>query len=218
MLLQSPRSSSCRENTSGGSQMRFRNWLCWSHVILASVHIFNLKGRQLISAWKSKSAAFVFGLGRNDGLSLVMARVISDGDTSACSNWTLIVSGVTGEKDMLMLSPFLSILTLCSILSIWFTINNSMAKSTFCLVVLIRMTGTLPAFVVATHLFMTMARGSLWCWACSTWQVILDGILLVCPSTVMTEFPGMQTGFCFEPIVTCPMAPSFPLKSDPSFS
>ena len=90
------------------------------------------------------------------------------------------------RKDILMLSPFLSMLALGSVSSIWSVMNYSVANKgywihTFCLVVLIRMIGTLLVFVVATHLFMTMPRGRLWCWACSTRQVILGGILLVCP-------------------------------------
>ena len=60
-----------------------------------------------------------------------------------------------------MLSPCLSMLALCSVSSIWSVLNNSAANKgcwihTFCLVVLTRMTGTLLAFVVATHLLITM--------------------------------------------------------------
>ena len=43
-------------------------------------------------------------------------------------------------------------------------------------------------------------------------QVIFYGILLVHPKTVITELPETQTGFFFEPIMTCPMAPFFPLQ------
>ena len=158
-------------------------------------HIY-LKGRWLISAWKLKSMALVFGLGPKDGLSLEVGGVISDSVTSTCCDWTLIVSAVKGEKDMLMLFAFFSILALCSILSIWSMINNSASNKgcwihIICLVVLIRMN------VVTAHLFMTIPRGRLSCWACSTRQVILDGILLVCPGTVMTELLGTQTGFSF---------------------
>ena len=130
--------------------------------------------------------------------------------------------GATGEKDMWMLSPCPSMLALCFIFSIWSMLNNSTANKgcqihTFCLLVLTRMTGALFAFVVATHLLITMPRGRLWCWACSTRQVILGGMLLVCPGTVMAALPGTQTGFCFEPNVICPMVPSFLLKSNQSF-
>ena len=151
-----------------------------------------------------------------------MGQVMSDDVTSTCSDWTLIISGVTGENNMLMLSPFLSILALCHILSIWSVANNSVATKgcqiqTFHFKVLFRMTGTLLAFVVATHLFMIILRGMLWCSACSTRQVTLDGNLLVHPSTVKTELLGTQTGFSFKPIVTCPMALSFPLTFHWSF-
>ena len=44
------------------------------------------------------------------------------------------------------------------------------------------------------------------------WAVILDGNLLACPSTVTAELLGTQTGFFFEPIMTCPMAPVFSLN------
>ena len=49
-------------------------------------------------------------------------------------------------------------------------------------------------------------------YVCSTRQVTFDGILLVHPGTVITEFPGTQTGVFFEPILTCPTSPSFALK------
>ena len=144
--------------------------------------------------------AFTSGLGWKDGFSLEVGGVILDGVVSTCSNLTLIVLGATGEKDILMLSPFLSMLAQCSISSMWSVINNSVANKgcqihTFSLVVLIRMIGTLLAFVVAEHLFMTMPRGRLWCSACSTRQVILGGILSVCPGTVMAKLLGTQTGF-----------------------
>ena len=131
-------------------------------------------------------------------------------------------SGATGKEDIWMLSPCLSMLALCSTSSTWLVPNSSAANKgcqihTFCLLVLTRMTGTLLAFVVATHLLITMPGGRLWCWACSIRQVSFDGILLVCPSTVMAELPGTQTGFCFEPITTCPMAPFFLLKYKWSF-
>ena len=155
--------------------MRFINLLCCSCVILTSVPILNLKGRQLISAWKSKSMAFTSGLGPKDGFSLELGGVISDGVVSTCSHLTLMELGATDEKDILMLSPFLYMLALCCISSISSVINNSVANKgcwihTFCLVVLTRMIGTLLAFVVATHLLLTRPRGRL-CWACSTRQV-----------------------------------------------
>ena len=107
--------------------------------------------------------AFTPGLGSKHGFSLEVGGVISDVVASTYSDLTLIVLGATGKKDILMLSPFLSMLALCSISSIRFAINNSVANKgwqihRFCLVVLIRMIGTLLAFVVATHLFMTAKR------------------------------------------------------------
>ena len=172
--------------------MRFINWLCCSCVILTVFPIFNLKGRQSISAWKSKFVAFTSGLGPKDGFSSEVGGVISSVVDSTFSDLTLMESGATGEKDILMLSPCLSMLALCSISSIWSMLNNSAANKscqihTFCLVVLTRMTGTLLAFVVATHLLITMPGGRLWCWAYSTRQVIFGGILLVHPGTVISE-------------------------------
>ena len=202
--------------------MIFINWLCCSHVISMVVPIFNLKGRWSISALKSKFADFTSGLGPKDGLPSEVGGVISGVTDSTCSNLTLMELGATGEKDIWILSPCLSMLALCSIFSIWSMLNSSAANKgcwihTFCLLVLTRMTGTLLAFVVATHLLITMLGGRLWCWACSTRQVIFSETLLVHSSTVMAKLPGTQTGFCFEPIVTCPMTPSFLLKFKWSF-
>ena len=77
---------------------------------ITSVPIFNLKGRQLISAWKSKCMAFSSGLGPKDGFSLEVGGVLSDVVDSTCSDLTLMELGATGEKDMWMLSPCLSML------------------------------------------------------------------------------------------------------------
>ena len=174
------------------------NWLCWTCVILGSCPKFNLEGRQLTSASKLKPVAFVFGLGPNVCLSLGVGGVILEDVTSTCSNWTMIVSGATGNYYISMLSPFISILDLCSI---WWhsMVNNSVANKgfhiqTFCFEVFIRMTGTLLVIVVVTHLFITMPRGRLWCLACSTRHAIFDGIL-VHPKTVVTKFPWTQIGF-----------------------
>ena len=82
--------------------------------------------------------------------------------------------------------------------------NKGCHNQMFYLVVLIRVISTALAFGVATHLFTIMPRGRSWCSACSTRHVTFDGIFFVCPSTVMTEFPGMQVGFFFDPTVTWP--------------
>ena len=71
--------------------------------MFVSVPIFNLKGRQLICDCKSKSVAFISGLGPKDGFSLEVGGVISDGVASTCSNLPLIVLGAIGEKDILIL-------------------------------------------------------------------------------------------------------------------
>ena len=42
--------------------------------------------------------------------------------------------------------------------------------------------------------------------------MIFDGILLVYSRAVITEFLGTQSGFFFEPIVTCPMSPFLSAK------
>ena len=57
-----------------------------------------------------------------------------------------------------------------------------------------------------------MLSGRLWCSACSTWHVTLGCNLLVHPSMVIVEFPGMQIGCCLVPIVTWPINPSFLIK------
>ena len=208
---QNSRSSLCKK-ASGWSLMISINQPYWICVISASCPKCNLKGRQLTSVSKSKTTAFVFGLGPNAGLSLEVGGVILEDVTSTWSNWTLIVLGATSSNNMSMLSPFLSILALYSI---WWqsVVNNSAANKgchtqIFCLVVLIRITGTALAFVVATQLFITILRGRLWCLACSTMHVIFYGSLLVCPRTVIAELPWIQTGFFFEPMVTCPICPS----------
>ena len=116
-------------------------------------------------------------------------------------------------------------LTILALSPIWWqsTINNSVINKgchvqIFCLVMLIRMIGTALALTVATHLLTLMLRCRLWCSACSTRYVILDGTLVVCPWTVMTEFLGIQTGFFFDPIVTCPIHSFSVLKFHQSFS
>ena len=91
------------------------------------------------------------------------------------------------------------------------TVSNSAASKgchnqAFCLVVLINITGMDLDFTVATHLFTTIPWGRLWCSACSTRHTAL-GWTLVCPSTVITEFPGMQIGLFLDPIVTHLMCP-----------
>ena len=202
--------------------MIFLSWLCCSCVISTVVAMFYLKGRWSIYALKSKFLDFTSGLGPKDGFSMEVEGSILGAIVSTCSDLTLMELGATGEKDIWMLSPCLSMLALCSIPSTWSVLNNSAANKgckiqTFCLLVLKRMIGTLLAFVVATQLLITMPGGRLWCWACSTRQVILGEILLVCPCTVIAELPGKQTGFCFEPIVTCPMVPFFLLKFNWSF-
>ena len=53
--------------------------------------------------------AFVFGLGPNAGLSLIVGGAILEDVTSTCYDWTLILLVDTGENDISMLSPFLSI-------------------------------------------------------------------------------------------------------------
>ena len=119
-----------------------------------------------------------------------------------------MVSGTTGRNDILTSSPLISISALCS--TGWYSaVYNSVANKSyhnqiFHLVVLINITGMDLALTLATHLFTTMPRGRLWCSACSTRHTVLGWILLVCPSTVMTEFLGMQIGFYLQPIVTCP--------------
>ena len=124
---------------------------------------------------------------------------------STCSNQTLMVSGTTGRNDISTSSPFSSMLALCS--TWWYsTVFNLVANKgchnqMFCLVVLINIIGMDLALVLATHLFTVMSSGWLWCSACSR-HVTFDGILSVCPGTVMTEFLGNQTGFLFEPAVT----------------
>ena len=85
---------------------------------------------------------------------------------STYSDLTLMELCATAEKDIWMLSLCLSMLALCSISSICSALNNSVANKgcqihTFCLVVLTRMTGTLLAFVVATHLLIIIPRGRL---------------------------------------------------------
>ena len=90
-----------------------------------------MKGRQLISAQKSESMAFTSGLEPKDGFSLEVGGIILVGVTFTCSNLTLIVLGSTGEKDQLMLSPFLYMLALCSISLIWSMINNSAANKDY---------------------------------------------------------------------------------------
>ena len=101
-------------------------------------------------------------------------------------------------------------LALCST---WWcsTVYNSLANKgcynqIFCLVALINILGMDLTLVLVMHLFTIMPRRRLWCSACSTRHVTTsDGILFVHLSTVMTEFLGMQTGFFFDPIVTCPV-------------
>ena len=80
-----------------------------------------------------------------------------------------------------------------------------------------RITGIDLAFGVATYLFITMPGGRLWCSACSTRHVILDGNLLVCPGIVIVELPGMQIGCYLVPIVTWPISPSLPIKDGWAF-
>ena len=116
VLLQKPRSSSCREKTSGWSYMIFITWLCCSCIISTVVPMFNLKGRQSISALKSKSGDSTSRLGPKYGFSLEVGGSISGVTISTCSVLTLMELGATGEKDIWMLSPSLSMLALCSIL------------------------------------------------------------------------------------------------------
>ena len=75
----------------------------------------------------------------------------------------------------------------------------------FCLVVLIWIIGTDLVLVMATHLFTIMHRDRLWCSACSNRHVTFDGILFLCPDTVMTELLGRQTGCFFDLTVICPI-------------
>ena len=59
------------------------------------------------------------------------------------------------------------------------------------------------------HQLFTMPSGRLWC---STRHVTLGGNLLVHPSKVIVELPGMQIGCCLMPIVTWPINPSLLIK------
>ena len=100
--------------------------------------------------------------------------------------------------------------------------NNSAAKKgclihTLYLLVFIIITGMVLAFGMAIHWLITMPSGRLWCFACSTRHVTLDGNLLVHPSIVIVEFPGMQIGCCLVPIVTWPIIPSFLIKDGWTF-
>ena len=193
------------------------NQLCWSHFMFASVPIFNLKGRQLISAWKSKSVAFT---GPNDGFSLEVGGVISDGVASTCSEldpdsigcykWERYVDVISLP---LHTGPILHFINL---------VHDKLFRGHQGLLNPHIMFGGINqndwhTLFLCCDLLMTIPRDRLWCWACSTGQVISDGILLVHPGTVMAKLPGTQTGFCFESVVTCPMAPSFPLKFHQSF-
>ena len=59
--------------------------------------------------------AFTSGQGPKDDFSLEVGGVISDVVAFTYSDLTLMELGATGEKDILMLSPCLSMLALCSI-------------------------------------------------------------------------------------------------------
>ena len=165
-----------------------------------------MKGRHCTSASKSKSAAWGSGLGPNTGFSLESGRDVSIGVDSTYSTWTLMVLGTTGRNDILTSSPLASISALCS--TGWYsTVYNSVANKgchnqTFCLVVLINITGTDLDLNLVTHLFTIIPWGRLWCSACSTRHTALGWILVVHPGTVITEFLEMQIGFFLEPIVT----------------
>ena len=91
------------------------NQLCCSHVISTVVPMFNLKGRWTISALKSKFSDSTSGLGPKDGFSLEVGGSVLGVTVSTCSNLTLMGLGATGEKDIWMLSPCLSMPALCSI-------------------------------------------------------------------------------------------------------
>ena len=185
------------------------NQLCWACVHFAFSPKFNLKGKHFTTASKSKSAAWVSGPGQNTDFSLELGGDTSVGIVSTCSTWTLMVLGTTDRNDMLTSSPLTSISALCW--TRWYsTVYNSAANKgchnqTFHLVVLIRITGMDLDLTLATHLFIVMPRGRLWCSASSTRHTPLGCILVVCSNTVMTEFLGMQIGFFLEPLVTCPM-------------
>ena len=189
--------------------MRSMNQLCWAWVMFVSSPKVNLKGRHCISASKSKSAALVSGLGPNTGFALESGGDIPMDVASTCSIWTVMVLGITGRNDISTSSPFISMLALCS--TWWyFTMCSSVANKgchnqMFCLVVLINIIGMDLALVLATHLFTIMSRSRLWCSACSTRHATFGGILFVCSYMVITAFLGMQTGFLFEPTVTCPI-------------
>ena len=197
------------------------NQLCWICVNLASFPKFNWKGRHLTIASKSNSADWVLGLGPNTGFSLELGVGISVDVDSTYSTWTLMLLGTTGRNDTFTTSPLTSISAWYS--SGWYsTVYNSAANKgycnqTFCLVVLINITGTDLDFTLATHLFMTIPWSRLWCSACSTRHTALGCILVVCPGTVMTEFPGMHIGFFLEPIATCPVCPVTSSKFCQSF-
>ena len=55
------------------------------------------------------------GLGPKDGFSLEAGGSVLGVTVSTCSDLTLMELGATGEKDIWMLSPSLSMLALCSI-------------------------------------------------------------------------------------------------------
>ena len=189
--------------------MRFLNWLCWICVNFTSSPKFSLKGRHLTSASKSKFVAWVSGLRPNTSFFWGLGVDVSADVDSTCPTWTLMVLGTTGRDDTLATSPSTSISAWCS--TRWYSVvynsvaNKGCCNQTFCFVVLINITGTDLDFTVATHLFTTIPWSSWWCSACSTRHTAFGWTLVVCPSTVITEFLGMQIGFILDPIVTCPM-------------
>ena len=89
--------------------------------------------------------------------------------------------------------------------------------NTLYLLVFIIITGMVLAFGIAAHQFIIMPSGRLWCSACSTRHVTLDGNLLVCPSIVIVESPRMQIGCCLVPIVAWHISPSFLIKDGWTF-
>ena len=132
-------------------------------------------------------------LGPNDGFSLELGGDILEDVSSTCPDQTLKMLGATGWKNIQILSPFISMLALCSI---WqhSASNSSAAKKgchfqILCLVVFIRIHGTDLTFVMATNLVTTLPMGRL-CSACSTRHVTCDGILLVHPQNCDERVPG----------------------------
>ena len=81
------------------------------HVVnFASFPKFDLKGRCWISAQKLQSAACVFSLQTTVSLSLELVGDKSVDVTSTCSDCTMMILGARSRNDVLMLSPFLSML------------------------------------------------------------------------------------------------------------